>query len=386
MRVGILGGGQLARMLALAGHSLGLEMVVLSSAPDDCAAGVAERISGRFDDPSALGVLAERVDVVTYEVESVPAQSIEFLSARVPVLPPASALVAAHDRLPEKRLFSDLGIPVPAFAAANDLGELERAVASVGLPAVVKTRTGGYDGKGQAVLHRHSDVPSAWTALGRVPVIVEALVPFVREVAITAVRGRDGTTAFYPLVTNTHRDGILRLSVCCPDDPLQALAREYSRRLADSLQYVGALTLELFEHQGTLWANEFAPRVHNSGHWTIEGAETSQFENHLRAITGLPLGGTAPVSACAMVNIIGDLPDVARVLAVPGAHLHVYRKQPRAGRKIGHVTVRATDRPTLQARLEQLSSALFPSADDATPADIVRHAGASPALEDIPGL
>ena len=354
MIVGVLGGGQLARMLALAGYPLGSRFVFLDPAVDACAAPLGEHICAAYDDREALKRLAGRVDVVTYEFENVPEENVRFLSMRVPVFPPREALASARDRLREKRLFRELGIPTPAFAAVDSLAGLRQAVTDIGLPAVLKTRSLGYDGKGQALLRRMEDLASAWEALGGAPAIVEAFVAFDREVSVIVVRGRTGETAFYPLSENTHREGILRLSVSRPGDPMQARAEGYAQRLLDELEYVGVLALELFQIGDELLANEFAPRVHNSGHWTIEGAETSQFENHLRAVLGFPLGSTAPVGAAAMVNFIGALPNPSRVLAVPQAHLHAYGKPLRPGRKVGHATLHTEDERALYAGLDKL--------------------------------
>ena len=240
--------------------------------------------------------------------------------------------------------------------------DLERAAARIGLPAVLKTRTLGYDGKGQALLRNTGDLDAAWARLGGAPLILEGFVPFDREVSVIAVRGRNGETLCYPLSENTHQDGVLRLSASRPGDPMQVLAENYARRLLDSLQYVGVFALELFQTGGTLLASEMAPRVHNSGHWTIEGAQTSQFENHLRAILGLPLGATGPVGYAAMVNFIGTLPEAGAVLALPGVHWHAYGKQARPGRKLGHATLRADNRQDLQARLDRLLALIEPMA------------------------
>ena len=354
MIVGVVGAGQLARMLALAGLPLGLRFVFLDPAADACAALLGEHLRGGYSDREQLARLAERADVVTYEFENVPEESIEFLSGRVAVFPDAGSLAIARDRLREKTLFQELGIPTPPFAAVDSLADLKQAVAQIGLPAVLKTRTLGYDGKGQAVLHRTEDLDSAWARLGGVPLVVEGFVRFRREVSVLGVRGRTKETAFYPLAENVHHDGILRLSRSRPGDPLQMQAQVYAQRLFDHLDYVGVLALEMFQVDDTLLANEMAPRVHNSGHWTIEGAETSQFENHLRAILGLPLGGTDAVGHAAMVNFIGQLPDPAQVLAVPGAHLHLYGKEPRPGRKLGHATLRAQNEQDLHAALGRM--------------------------------
>jgi len=352
--VGILGGGQLARMIALAGHPLGLRFLVLDPAADCCAAPLATHLRGDYDDPALLDRMAREADVITYEFENVPAQSVARLAALRSVHPAAAALEAAQDRLREKRLFRQLGIDTAPFAAVESRAELEEAVREIGLPAVLKTRRFGYDGKGQAVLRAQADLDRAWTELGGMPLILEGFVPFERELSILAVRGSDGAVAFWPLAENKHRNGILHLSHCRPDEPLQGQAEAYARRLLEETDYVGVVAVELFQCGEQLIANEFAPRVHNSGHWTIEGAETSQFENHLRAVCGLPLGTTAPVGRAAMLNFIGALPPREKVLALDGVHLHDYGKAERPGRKVGHATVRADDKAALAARLERL--------------------------------
>lgn len=355
MKVGIVGGGQLARMLVLAGYPLGLHFQVLDPAPDACAGQVAPLIQGDYHDVAQLESLAAWAEVVTFDFENVPAEAGRALEGRVAVYPPAAALALAQDRLSEKTLFWELGIPTPAFATVDSLEELHNAVLSVELPAVLKTRRLGYDGKGQRVLRTAEDIEPAWRALGHVPLILESFVTFTCEVSIVAVRGRDRTTAFYPLVENHHRDGILRLSRAPRRMPeLEQEGWDYAHRLLDRLDYVGVLAIEFFVKDGRLIANEMAPRVHNSGHWTLEGAETSQFENHLRAILGLPLGSTAAIGHSAMVNCIGDLPGLAAVLAIPDAHYHAYGKAQRSGRKVGHITLWANDRGAVHAGLKQL--------------------------------
>ena len=354
MIVGIVGGGQLARMLALAGCPLGLEFVFLDPARDACAAPLGQHLRGGYDDRALLARLAERADVVTYEFENVPSESVEFLSVIATVHPNSRTLAVARDRSAEKVLFRELGIPTTPFAPVDTRKDLEHAAAKIGLPAVLKTRTLGYDGKGQVVLRSAGELDAAWARLGGAPLILESFVPFEREVSVIAVRGRNGATLFYPLAENTHSDGILRLSLSRPGDSMQALAEAYAWRLLDALDYVGVLALELFQLGETLLANEFAPRVHNSGHWTIEGAETSQFENHLRAVLGWPLGPTSPRGCAAMVNFIGFEPDAAQVLAIPGVHLHAYGKAARPGRKLGHATLRAEDARALHAGLDRL--------------------------------
>ena len=339
MIVGVIGGGQLARMLAMAGHPWAHRFVFLDPAPDACAGPLGELITAPYDCERSLLQLAERADVVTFDFENVPARSLEFLAGRVPVYPGARALSVAQDRLHEKALFHQLGMATADFVAVAGAAALPRAVAELGLPAVLKTRSQGYDGKGQWLLRTPADAEAAGRALGEQLALLEKLVPFDREVSLIAVRARDGAIACYPLSENTHRDGMLHTTVCRPGDAMQAVAEAQTRRLLDALDYVGVLAVEFFQVGNQLLANEFAPRVHNSGHWTIEGAETSQFENHLRAVLGLPLGSTRARGPHAMLNLIGAVPAAARVLAIPGAHLHDYGKEPRPGRKVGHVTL-----------------------------------------------
>lgn len=349
MIVGIIGGGQLARMLALAGIPLGLRFVFLDPAEDACAAPLGDHLCGAYDDPALLTQLAETCDVVTYEFENVPESSIEFLSPRVPVYPGAQALATARDRLNEKTLFLEQDIPTVPFVAVNSREELQKAVATTRLPAVLKSRTLGYDGKGQFVLRSEADIDKAWLALGGVPLILEGFAEFQREVSIIAVRGQNGEIRFYPLAENIHRNGILHLSRSRPNDSMQSQAEEYALRLMERLDYVGVMALELFDTGGKLLANEMAPRVHNSGHWTIEGAVTSQFENHLRAILNLPLGSTEAVGHAAMVNFIGNMPEAGEIMALPHVYLHSYNKLPRPGRKVGHATVRVANETELNA-------------------------------------
>ncbi|MGR9053234.1 MAG: 5-(carboxyamino)imidazole ribonucleotide synthase [Gammaproteobacteria bacterium] len=343
MKIGVLGAGQLARMLALAGKPLGLQFVFLDPAPESCAAELGEHLQGDYRDETLLAQLAETSDVVTYEFENVPVGIIDFIAAKTPVYPPAKALAMAQDRLSEKNFFRDLAIPTAPFASVSNFDELEAAMPVVGWPALLKTRTLGYDGKGQVLLRSSEDLSKAWLQLNGAPAIVEGFVPFEREVSILAVRNISGSIAYYPLSENNHRQGILRLAQSRVDDPMQAEAENLVTRLLEALDYVGVLALELFDVDGHLIANEFAPRVHNSGHWTIEGSETSQFENHLRAILDLPLGNTATMGFAAMQNFIGGVPALSDVLALPHAHMHLYNKMPRKGRKIAHATVRTDD-------------------------------------------
>ncbi len=354
MRLGILGGGQLGRMIALAGHPLGVTSTVLDPAVDPCAAAAAGHVRGEFDDLQALYKLAQVSDVVTYEFENVPVESARWLAERVPVYPPPQALEVSQDRIAEKTFFARLGIPTPPFAAIDSRYEFDAAVRDIGLPAVLKTRRFGYDGKGQAVLGTPADAEMAWTLLGGRPLILEGFVPFDRELSLIAARGRGGELAFYPLVENEHRGGILHRSIAPAGrlgEELTDRAQDFAARILTELDYVGVMTVEWFQDGPRLLANEMAPRVHNSGHWTIEAAHVSQFANHVRAVCGLPLGRCDAVGYAAMFNFIGELPPAADVLRDPAAHFHDYGKPPRPGRKVGHVTLRAASPDELAEKL-----------------------------------
>ena len=362
--VGILGGGQLARMMALAGAPLGLRFLVMDSAADACAGQFAPLLVGDYRDESALAEFASKVDVATFDFENVPAESAEWLAQRVPVFPNPRALAVAQDRLVEKSLFRELGIPVGAFADVGSLDALRSEVDRLGGACILKTRRLGYDGKGQFRIKSPADVDAAWQALGAqagtVGLIVEAFIPFERELSVVAVRGRDGEFRTWPLTENWHVDGVLSASLAPAhvEAALAEAAYAHARRLAESLDYVGVFALELFYRDGELLANEMAPRVHNSGHWTIEGAETSQFQNHLRAVLGLPLGETRTLGHACMLNWIGEMPDAASVLQEAGGHWHDYGKEPRAGRKVGHATLRADDAAALAHALARVGVAL----------------------------
>ena len=315
--LGCLGGGQLGRMLALAGAPLDVRVRFLDPAADACAGEVGELLVGSYDDPDLLDRLADDADAVTYEFENVPVEA----ARRVGAVPDARALEQGQDRLVEKELFRSLGIATARY------GSLEES----GLPALVKSRRLGYDGKGQRVVES--------TIVLDDDELAEEFVPFHRELSIVAARGRDGQTAFYPLAENEHRGGILAVSRAPAPDAPQGEAEEIATKLLDALGYVGVLAVELFEVDGRLLANEFAPRVHNTGHWTIDGAVTSQFENHVRAVLGLPLGSTEALGASVMLNLVGAAPPLGQLLRIPGAHVHLYGKTPRPGRKLGHVTL-----------------------------------------------
>lgn len=364
--VGILGGGQLARMMALAGAPLGLRFLVLDSVADACAGQFAPMVVGDYTDGAALAEFASRIDIATFDFENVPAQSAQWLTDRVPVFPNPRALALTQDRLAEKTLFRELGIPVPEFVDVPDRATLEAAVAKIGAPCILKTRRLGYDGKGQFRLRdaQASTLDAAWAALGaqatRTGLILEAFVPFDAEASVVAVRGRDGEFRAWPLTRNWHVDGVLSASLApalfAADIEAQAVA--HARTLAESLDYVGVFALELFVRDGKLMANEIAPRVHNSGHWTIEGAETSQFQNHLRAVLGLPLGNTRMVGHACMLNWIGTMPDASPVLAEAGGHWHDYGKEAREGRKVGHATLREDSTQALAETLQRVGVAM----------------------------
>ena len=358
MIVGILGGGQLGRMLALAGYPLGLHFRCFDPEAETCVDELVPRVRAEYADREALARFADGLDLVTYEFENVPVEAARFLAGQgVPLYPPVAALEVAQDRLTEKRFLNANGVPTAAFEAVDSLDDLRAAVGRLGLPAVLKTRRLGYDGKGQHLLRAPAELETAWSALGGVPLILEAFVPFSRELSILAVRGRGGEVACYPLVENQHSGGLLRRSNApapAASAALQAEAEAAARRVLEALDYVGVLAIELFDVDGRLVANELAPRVHNSGHWTIEGAETSQFENHLRAVAGLPLGSTAARGVSTMLNFIGAAPTLDAVAAVPGVHVHLYDKASRPGRKVGHVTLCASDAAALASRLPQL--------------------------------
>jgi len=328
-------------MMALAGATLGKKFLFLDPSQDACARQVGELTVGAYDDEERLAEISARSEVVTYEFENVPLACARYLAERTKVYPPPRALEVSQDRFVEKTFLASLGVPTPKFAKADTQDELVHAANAVGLPGVVKTRRFGYDGKGQVSVASESDVSRAFAALGAAPLILEERVKFSRECSMLAVRSISGDVCFYPLVENVHRGGILALSRPRPDDPARAEAEAHARTILEALDYVGVLAVEFFDVEGRLVANEIAPRVHNSGHYSTEGAETSQFENHVRAISGMPLGSTASIGASLMINVLGDVPNPHAMLAVPGAHVHLYGKAGAPARKVGHVTLRA---------------------------------------------
>ena len=361
MKVGVLGGGQLGRMLALAGYPLGLRFRFLEPGENPPVTGLGQVVRGAYDDVDAALAFADGLDVVTYEFENVPVSTARALQGRLSVHPAPAALEMAQDRLAEKEGFAALGIPTTPFRPVDSRADLDAALAALGAPAVLKTRRLGYDGKGQFVIRDSGQAAAAWEGLGGRLLILEGFVPFRRELSILGVRGTTGETRFYPLVETVHGDGILRRATCPAPGvsaQTQAQAEAHVHRVMERLDYVGVIAIELFDTSDGLLANELAPRVHNSGHWTQDGAECSQFENHLRAVCGLPLGCTAVRGHAAMVNLLGSLPPVDRLLAVAGAHVHLYDKAPRPGRKLGHVNVVGTDATTVGESVTDIETLL----------------------------
>ncbi len=344
-------------MLGLAGKPLGLEFTFLDPAPEPPARIAGPVLCSPFDSEKGLNKLASSVDVLTYEFENVPVEAIERVANRIKVYPPPEALHHAQDRLREKKLFESLAIPIPAYAAVDTEEDFRKAADTIGLPLVLKTRRLGYDGKGQVIVRDESDISVACETLHGRSLIAEQWIDFDREVSAIGARNVDGDIAVYPITENRHSDGILRVSRAPDaDDDIASLARQYLTKMLNRLDYVGVLALELFVQGDRLLANEFAPRVHNSGHWTIEGAETSQFENHLRAILNMPLGGTAALAHAGMINLIGTMP--ASSCNSEGCYLHDYGKEPRPGRKLGHVTVLANTAVKRDNELEKIREKL----------------------------
>ncbi len=361
-KIGVLGAGQLGRMLALAGYPLELDFSFYdtSGSPSVGLGDVTIDKAARLDNP-ALRAFIDSVDVVTYEFEHLPLSLTEHIEQHTTLYPPSRSIKVCQNRCEEKSLFKQLGIPTPDYRIVNSLEALQTAVEELGTPVVSKTTTEGYDGKGQFVIREAAQCPEAWQTIGNRELIVEAFVPFDRELSIIAVRDPKDNMVVYPLAENTHHEGILRYSTApAPriSEDIFHEAETYIRALMHELEHVGVLALELFEVDGRLLANEMAPRVHNSGHWSMEGAYCSQFENHIRAISGLPLGNTEAQGFTCMVNIIGEKGDIHRILALPYAHLHLYGKEERPGRKLGHVNVRADSLEELKWRVENVASLL----------------------------
>lgn len=366
VNIGILGGGQLGRMLSLSAYPLGIATTVLDPTVRVSASKVCHQLQADYDDPAALKELVNRSDVVTYEFENIPEESLENVADEIAVYPPKQALEVSDDRLTEKRYFGNLGIETTEIRPIASESDLREAAKRLGLPLIVKTRRMGYDGKGQAHVERQVQISDAWDVLDGRESIAEAKVDFRRELSVLGVRGIDGSIRIYPIVENIHREGILvesRAPAPGLDGDLRKKARRYCRDILEDLDYVGILAVELFETDDGLLASEMAPRVHNSGHWTIEGTQTSQFENHIRAVAGLPLGSAEAVGHTRMLNIIGEHPDRNELLSYPDVHLHDYEKAPRPGRKIGHVTIQSDDPDRADQLIDEIRPLVTSSRD-----------------------
>ena len=353
--LGIFGSGQLARMMALAVRPLGID-VICAGNQGDCAGDVATIIDVDMTNPQSVDDFLNRVDVATFETENI---DVTYLKGVNNIYPPADVLTIGQNRLSEKKYFNDHGMQTAPYQAVNSLDNLQSAVATIGLPAILKTCSGGYDGKGQYVLKNTDDITPAWDELGQIgDLILEGFIDFDYEVSLVAVRGRDGQKRFYPLTENVHVDGILHTStVPSKADNLQPDIENHMGHFMDDLNYVGVMAIEFFvktDSHGvaqTVIANEMAPRVHNSGHWTMDGAITGQFENHVRAVMGLPLGDV-DYHACVMVNCIGKMPDTKTALKQTGIKYHSYEKEPRAGRKVGHINI--VGKPNIEKNLKPI--------------------------------
>lgn len=353
-RIGVLGGGQLGQMLGQAGISLAAEFTFLDPAEAPSARQVGRHLRAGFADAAGAAALAAGNEVVTYEFEHLDLPTVQAIAATTPVHPHPRILEIVQDRIRQKNFLTAAGIPVAPFMAVETAADLSAALARIGTPCLLKTARDGYDGKGQRLIRDPALAATAWAELGQQRCVLEGFVHFVRELSLISTRGQDGQVVFHPLAENQHRDGILRVSRAPAPGAtaaLQAQAESMARRLLNELSYVGTFTIEFFHVDDSLVVNELAPRVHNSGHWSIEGAVTSQFENHVRALMGLPLGDPAAIGCAAMVNIVGTFPDRRALLALPGVHLHDYGKGERPGRKLGHVTIVDATAVGLEQRL-----------------------------------
>lgn len=356
MKVGVLGGGQLGRMLALAGIPHGHEFFFLDPKDDVCGTSVGTHVVGTYDDEESLKKLAELCDVITYETENLPVGCIDTLSSSVEVFPSQEVLAVTQDRLEEKTVCNELGVPTAQFVNVENEDNLQSALDELGLPSILKTRRMGYDGKGQVVLRDESALADA-KSLCAVPCILEKMVMFTRELSIVSTRSKDGEIVYYPLTENVHKENILFTSRAPVDvDPkTEEQARSIAEKLLTHFEYVGTMTIEFFHMEdGQLLLNEIAPRVHNSGHWTIEGAQTSQFENHVRAICGMPLGSVSLRGFSGLVNILGSHPDLSQLLQLDGVHVHFYGKGEVPKRKIGHVTICCDSEEQLSNQIQQV--------------------------------
>ncbi|KTD74642.1 5-(carboxyamino)imidazole ribonucleotide synthase [Legionella waltersii] len=354
MKLGILGGGQLARMLSLSAHPLGIHTICLDPSSEACASEVTQVITAPLTDEKALDQLLENADYVTIETENIPLSCVEYVTKSKTFYPSVKALAVSQDRLLEKQFLKSLSIPTAAFYDVSSKERLQQAYSELG-HAILKTRRLGYDGKGQCVLKSQVDLERGWQTLRDQELIVEQLIPFEFEVSLIGVRNKEKKISFYPLVRNHHKEGILRWSEVPVDKPhLQKEAEGIVTAILTALDYVGVLSVEFFYDGKQLLVNEMAPRVHNSGHWTLEGACTSQFENHLRAIFGLPIGSTEAIGHSFMLNCIGEMPSINQCLNIPGAHYHQYGKESRPNRKLGHVTLVDTNTERFRKSKQQL--------------------------------
>ena len=357
MKIGVLGAGQLGRMLAISGYPLNHQFGFLGTSENEPAALLGQMFAFE-NNADSIKALVDFADVITFESENTDVEIIKAISKNVVVYPSEKSLFNAQHRGREKALFEQLKIPCAPYKMVHSKADLTAAVGQIGLPAILKTVTGGYDGKGQFLIKSNNQIAQAWESMNGVESILEGFIDFKRELSLIAVRSIDNDHKYYPLVENTHYDGILRLTVAPANniDPvMQQTAQHYMQTLLDAINHVGVLTIELFETKQGLIINEIAPRVHNSGHWSIEGANTSQFENHVRAITGMPLGDTKPTQPyCAMINIIGKLGDTNEVLNMPNTHLHLYDKQQRNNRKLGHINISANSQNQLDNSIKKL--------------------------------
>lgn len=358
MKIAILGAGQLAQMMAQAGPALGIEVGFLAPEQEPCAAPFGRHWQAAYDDREAIAELVEWADAITYESENVPTALVEQLASQLPTYPPLAALSAARDRMAEKQLCRRLGVATADFVGIDSVADLAPALAELGYPAILKTRSEGYDGKGQVWLRSADDIAVAAPQADAVPCVLEAVVGFDREISIIAARATDGSVSCFPVSENIHREGILRLSLNRANDPQQAAAEAMIKALLSELDYVGVLALELFDVGGELRVNEMAPRVHNTGHWTPVGAASSQFQAHLLAVAGRPLPATGWRSDAAMINIIGTQPEPEQVAAIPGATLHDYGKSARPGRKLGHINLVLEQAASAAERLARVRAAL----------------------------
>lgn len=358
MKVGVLGAGQLGRMLAIAGYPLNHQFGFLSNNPDEPSPLLGQMFIGN----DSIESLVDFADVITFESENTDVEIVKQISKKTPVYPSEKSLFITQHRGREKALFDQLDIACAPYQMVSSKQDLINAVSTIGLPAILKTATEGYDGKGQFLIHNKDQITKAWESMNGVESILEGFVNFKRELSLIAVRDSSNNHKYYPLVENTHHNGILRLTVApaqAIDPKVQKTAERYMQALLDEMDHIGVLTIELFETENGLVANEMAPRVHNSGHWSIEGANTSQFENHIRAITNMPLGDTTPAYPfSAMINIISEVGNTDTVLNMPNAHLHLYDKEERIDRKLGHININANSAQALNDTIKQLQKFL----------------------------